>query len=191
MQILPHPNFSPLAVPRRTPHPYRGGGTATVAAVIAAPSRAACFQARQGAPAHCADKHSRQKRTRALERTNRTMYLRYVASTVEILPPQRDSNGRWLRGGRSTNAGGLSLEKRELIDLARERSPAALDKIFAIMNDETVPPAVQLAAAGMILDRGYGKPRQQSVEVEQQGRTLEDLLNAIWAEREAGAQTPG
>ncbi len=110
-----------------------------------------------------------------------------MGSTVEILPPQRDASGRWLPGGRSPNAGGLSPEKRELIDLARERSPAALDKIFAIMNDETVPPAVQLAAAGMILDRGYGKPRQ-SVEVEKQGRTLEELLLAIYEARPKQAQ---
>jgi hypothetical protein len=49
-----------------------------------------------------------------------------VGSTVEILPPpQRDANGRWLPGDRSPNAGGVSREKRELIDLARERSPAA------------------------------------------------------------------
>jgi hypothetical protein len=92
-----------------------------------------------------------------------------------------------LAGGQSPNAGGLSREKRGLIDLARERSPAALDKIFAIMNDETVPPAVQLAAAGMILDRGYGKPRQ-SVEVEKQGRTLESILQAIAAARRAEAE---
>jgi hypothetical protein len=108
-----------------------------------------------------------------------------VGSTVEIIPPQRDSNGRWLPGGRSPNAGGLSLEKRELIDLARERSPAALDKIFAIMNDETVPPAVQLAAAGMILDRGYGRPKM-SIETGDQGRTLEDMLKDIWYAKYAG-----
>ena len=105
-----------------------------------------------------------------------------MGSTVEIIPPQRDTNGRWLPGSRSPNAGGLSREKRELIDLARERSPAALDKIFAIMNDETVPPAVQLAAAGMILDRGYGKPRQM-IETGDQGKTLEQMLLAIWAEK--------
>ena len=108
--------------------------------------------------------------------------MRYVGSTVEIIPPQRDPNGRWLPGSRSPNAGGLSREKRELIDLARERSPAALDKIFAIMKDETVPPAVQLAAAGMILDRGYGKPRQMS-ETGDRGKTLEEMLVAIWAEK--------
>ena len=113
-----------------------------------------------------------------------------MGSTVEIIPPQRDSNGRWLPGDRSPNAGGVSREKRELIDLARERSPAALDKIFAIMNDETVPPAVQLAAAGMILDRGYGP-----VEVSDQGATLKQMLMAIWeakhaseAEREAAKE---
>ena len=118
------------------------------------------------------------------------MYLRHVASTVEILPPQRDPNGRWLSGGRSPNAGGVSREKRELIDLARERSPAALAKIFAIMNDETVPPAVQLAAAGMILDRGYGRPRQM-IETGDRGRSLEDILLAIAAAREAEAQERG
>ncbi len=118
------------------------------------------------------------------------LYVRYVASTVEILPPQRDPNGRWLPGGRSPNAGGLSREKRELIDLARERSPAALDKIFAIMNDETVPPAVQLAAAGMILNRGYGTPRPM-IETRDQGKTLEQLLQAVWEKREAEAQERG
>jgi hypothetical protein len=103
-----------------------------------------------------------------------------VASTVEILPPQRDTNGRWLPGSRLPNAGGVSRDKRELIDLARERSPAALDKIFAIMNDETVPPAVQLAAAGMIIDRGYGKAKAE-VAVENAGQSLEEMLTAIWA----------
>jgi hypothetical protein len=112
--------------------------------------------------------------------------VRYVGSTVEIIPPQRDPNGRWLPGGRSPNAGGLSLEKRELIDLARERSPAALDKIFAIMNDETVPPALQLAAAGMIIDRAFGKAKAE-VSVENQGRTLEELLTILWEEKHAAA----
>jgi hypothetical protein len=112
--------------------------------------------------------------------------VRYVGSTVEIIPPQRDTNGRWLRGSRSPNAGGLSREKRELIDLARERSPAALDKIYAIMNDETVPPAVQLAAAGMIIDRGCGKAKAE-VSVENQGATLEQMLMAIWKDKHAVA----
>jgi hypothetical protein len=106
--------------------------------------------------------------------------VRYVGSTVEILPPpQRDANGRWLPGDRSPNAGGVSREKRELIDLARERSSAALDKIFAIMNDDAVPPAVQLAAAGMILNRAYGTPRPM-IETGDRGRTLEEMLKAIW-----------
>ena len=120
-----------------------------------------------------------------LSNESKQWYVRYVGSTVEIIPPtRRERNGRWLPGGRSPNAGGVSREKRELIDLARERSPAALDKIFAIMNDETVPPAVQLAAAGMILNRAYGTPRPM-IETGDRGRTLEDMLKEIWAEREA------
>jgi hypothetical protein len=101
-------------------------------------------------------------------------------------PSARDPNGRWLPGGRSPNAGGLAREKRELIDLARERSPAALDKIFAIMNDETVPPTVQLAAAGMIIDRGYGKAKAE-VSLENHGATLEQMLTAIWEAKHAAA----
>jgi hypothetical protein len=53
-------------------------------------------------------------------------------------------------------------------------------------HDETVPPAVQLAAAGMILDRGYGKPTQQ-IEASDQGATLEQMLTAIWEARHAAA----
>ena len=56
-----------------------------------------------------------------------------------------------LGADRRTLAASLWRSGSELIGLARERSPAALDKIFAIMNDEKVPPAVQLAAAGMII----------------------------------------
>ena len=110
--------------------------------------------------------------------------MRHGGSTVEIIPPQRDPNGRWLPGGRSPNAGGLSREKRELIDLAPERSPAALDKIFAIMNDDAVPPAVQLAAAGMILNRAYSTPRPM-IETGDRGRSLEEILRAMYEAREA------
>ena len=54
------------------------------------------------------------------------------------------------------------------------------------MNDETVPPAVQLAAAGMIIDRGYGKAKAE-VSVENRGRSLEEMLVELWRAKHAAA----
>ena len=124
---------------------------------------------------------------RALEQREQTMVREIRGKHGRNYPSAKGPQRALAVWGRSPNAGGVSREKRELIDVARERSPAALDKIFAIMNDETVPPAVQLVAAGMILDRGYGKPRQM-IETGDRGRTLEEMLREIWEAREAETQ---
>jgi hypothetical protein len=63
-------------------------------------------------------------------------------------------------------------------------SVAALKRIVDLMDDPKAGKAVQLAAAMAVLDRAFGKPKQ-TVDVEQSGRTLEDILRAIAAAREA------
>ena len=45
-------------------------------------------------------------------------------------------------------------------ELARERSPDAINTLAAIMDDQKAPPAARVAAANALLDRGYGKPTQ-------------------------------
>ena len=45
-------------------------------------------------------------------------------------------------------------------ELARERSPDAINTLAAIMDDQKAPPAARVAAANSLLDRGYGKPTQ-------------------------------
>ncbi len=110
-----------------------------------------------------------------------------VDLTPEILPPRtRDELGRWLPG-RSPHPGGLAPEKRLALDLAKEASPNAMRCLIELMEDPASPPAVRMACAVHILDRALGRPKQQ-VEVENQGRTLEQLLQAIYAAREAEAQ---
>jgi hypothetical protein len=52
------------------------------------------------------------------------------------------------------------------------------------MMDPKAPFTVRAFCAANWIDRALGKPRQ-SVAVEQQGRTLEDILRAIAADREA------
>jgi hypothetical protein len=51
---------------------------------------------------------------------------------------------------------------REFKLYAQQYCAAALDKIYAIMNDEKTDIRVQLDAAIHILDRGHGKPVQST-----------------------------
>ena len=48
----------------------------------------------------------------------------------------------------------------DLQELARERSPEAINILAKVMRDEKAPPAARVAAANSLLDRGYGKPTQ-------------------------------
>ena len=45
-------------------------------------------------------------------------------------------------------------------ELARQKSPEAINTLSNIMHDEKAPPAARVAAANALLDRGYGKPTQ-------------------------------
>lgn len=49
----------------------------------------------------------------------------------------------------------------EVQELARQKSPEAVNTLSNIMHDEKAPPAARVAAANALLDRGYGKPTQQ------------------------------
>jgi hypothetical protein len=78
-------------------------------------------------------------------------------------PGNRLSLGHWARGV-SGNPGGYSKEKRQAIarltDLARTHTEDALKTVVGIMMDEKAPRNTRLVAAGMLLDRGHGKPAQ-------------------------------
>jgi hypothetical protein len=102
-------------------------------------------------------------------------------SDVEIIEPQRGNRGRWLTSG---NPGGLTHEHRDLLKLFRDKCPDAANVLYDIMMDPKATFTVRAFCAANWIDRALGKPRQ-SVAVEQQGRTLEDILNAIAEAREA------
>jgi hypothetical protein len=72
--------------------------------------------------------------------------------------------GRPFPRGLSGNPGGRPKELRDVIDLARTHSPAAITTLAKIMRNEQAPPAARIGAATAILDRGYGKPGQ-SVDI--------------------------
>ena len=54
------------------------------------------------------------------------------------------------------------------------------------MMDEAAAPAVRMACAAHWLDRSGGKPKQ-AVEIESQGKTLEQMLYEIWEAKHAAA----
>ena len=68
--------------------------------------------------------------------------------------------GRPFPKGVSGNPGGRPKVLGDVQELAREQSPEAINTLAKIMTDEKAPPAARVAAANVLLDRGYGKPTQ-------------------------------
>jgi hypothetical protein len=101
-------------------------------------------------------------------------------SDVEIIEPQRGYRGRWLTSG---NPGGLTHEHRDLLKLFRDKCPDAANVLYDIMMDPKAPYTVRAFCAANWIDRAVGKPRQQPIDVGNQGRTLGDMLKEIWAEK--------
>lgn len=67
--------------------------------------------------------------------------------------------------GQSGNPGGrpkVTLpDGRSLQDLAREHTADAVNALVAVMGDDDSPPAAVVSAASAILDRGWGRPKQE------------------------------
>jgi hypothetical protein len=59
----------------------------------------------------------------------------------------------------------LIREHREIQDMARRNTEAAMRKCVDLMHDPKATPMVQLAAANAVLERAYGKPNQTNTNV--------------------------
>jgi hypothetical protein len=75
--------------------------------------------------------------------------------------PRRRGPGRPFKKGESGNPAGSKPRDPELQALAREYSVPALRRIISIMESPATEDDTALRAAGMIIDRGYGKVPQK------------------------------
>ena len=62
--------------------------------------------------------------------------------------------------GQSGNPGGRPKALREVEELARQETPAAMQTLATIHRNKKAPYAARVAAANALLDRGWGKARQ-------------------------------
>ena len=99
--------------------------------------------------------------------------------------PKRRGPGRPFKKGESGNPAGSKPRDPELQALAREYSVPALRRIISIMENPATEDDTALRAAGMSIDRGYGKAPQK-VEVERYDVMTEAELNKRL--REAAAE---
>lgn len=78
--------------------------------------------------------------------------------------------------GQSGNPGGRPKAVKAVEETAREHTPLAMDTLAEVCRNKKAPPAARVSAASVLLDRGWGKARQDvkvtgTVDV----RKLDDL----------------
>jgi hypothetical protein len=66
--------------------------------------------------------------------------------------------------GQSGNPGGRAKvalpDGRTLTDIARDHTPKAVKALVAVLDDKEAPHSAKVSAATAILDRGWGRPKQ-------------------------------
>jgi hypothetical protein len=66
--------------------------------------------------------------------------------------------------GQSGNPGGRAKvalpDGRTLTDIAREHTPKAVEALVAVLDSKDASDAAKVSAATAILDRGWGRPKQ-------------------------------
>ena len=91
----------------------------------------------------------------------------------------RDSKGRFQKG-HTPKGSGRKPQTPEFRELALSNAPKALRVVIDVMNNPKASNKDRLTAAGMIIDRAYGKP-DSTVKLE---RPKADMLDDIRAEME-------
>jgi hypothetical protein len=79
--------------------------------------------------------------------------------------------------GQSGNPGGRPKGLRDVVELARLHTPAAIESLVRVMNSDKSPPAAVVAASVALLDRGWGRPMQSNEHSGKDGAPLIPTLS--------------
>lgn len=83
-----------------------------------------------------------------------------MAQNTDKAAKKRRGRGKPFQPGVSGNPGGRPKVLEEIKSLAREHSETAINTLAAIAGDPKANASARVAAANVLLDRGYGKPLQ-------------------------------
>ncbi len=92
----------------------------------------------------------------------------------ENRPDAGRPDGRWPRGV-SGNPGGRPRALREVLDLARQHTVRAIERLAELMDSEDE--GIALRACEALIDRGWGKP--QDVELVDRLAAAEDRIARV------------
>lgn len=80
------------------------------------------------------------------------------------MPQNRTKTGRF-KPGSSGNPGGRpkhTPEQRDALEAVKSLAPDAVEAMARLLKAEDTPPALQVRIAEIVLDRAYGKPKQNT-----------------------------
>lgn len=93
----------------------------------------------------------------------------------------RDKRGRFLKGTSGYAGHSGTRDTKNVRELARQHTESAIETLFGIMTDKSKREAARVAAAEILLDRGWGRPTQP---VDHGGEAFSLVLHL-------GGRTPG
>ena len=83
--------------------------------------------------------------------------------TEEIEKPRKREKPKIKKRGRTAEGLSIALEARQVQEMARLGAPEALQAVRDIITSEISADMAKIAAAHLILDRGYGKSTQTNI----------------------------
>ena len=121
-----------------------------------------------------------------------------MASTASLIldkpgPKNPQRHAGQFKKGVSPNPGGRPKAIKRVMDLAKEHTEDAIRALAQITVNEDAHPGARVAAACAILDRGWGKPRQdihvdQTVNIRAQHLEALKVINAVVEEQQGSTQ---
>lgn len=87
--------------------------------------------------------------------------------------------------GQSGNPGGRPKALREVEELAREQTAAAMQTLATIHKDRKAPYSARVMAANALLDRGWGKARQALEHSGADGGAIQQSIEVCFVEAPA------